>query len=439
MRGVPGQLGRVSKRIVLSYIIDWIAILAIAAVGGGIDFIEPNKRPFDLSDAGISFPYVEDSKVSTAALILISLVASGVIIFLVCLFFVPGPTVDRSTSRSLIWRHKVWELNTAWSGLALSLAWTFLITNAFKNLFGRPRPDLLSRCNPDVENAEQYAIGVKNAEGSIVLVTWEICRGTAADLSDGFRSFPSGHCSFSFAGLTYLTLFLCSKFAIAVPFPTLRPRGIHPGSDDVRKANSPANLNVASSSGPNYEEDCFSPKSDGTFSSAPPGNEVSVFFRLRNHAAAPPIYLLIIAFVPIGVAAYISSTRYSDFRHHPFDIIFGSSLGAVIAWAAFRWYHLPIRKGAGWAWGARSRDRAFGIGLGVGNYVGREGWESASAASSSSSAPNGRTPVDLENGEGRAGVAPAAAGGRGVVLGPGHDDVAERGAYGSAMQPAMAR
>lgn len=37
---------------------------------------------------------------------------------------------------------------------------------------------------------------------------------------------------------------------------------------------------------------------------------------------------------------------------------------------------MPIRQGAGWSWGARSRDRAFYIGLGVGSYVGPEGWAS---------------------------------------------------------------
>lgn len=37
-------------------------------------------------------------------------------------------------------------------------------------------------------------------------------------LDVGFRTFPSGHSSFSWGGMFYLTLFLCSKFAIAFPF-----------------------------------------------------------------------------------------------------------------------------------------------------------------------------------------------------------------------------
>lgn len=97
---------------------------------------------------------------------------------------------------------------------------------------------------------------------------------------------------------------------------------------------------------------------------------------IRNQAAAPPVYTLILILVPLGAAFYISSTRYTDFRHHGFDIISGSLLGIVCAWFSFRWYHLPVTRGAGWAWGPRSYQRAWGIGVGRGAYVGTEGWGS---------------------------------------------------------------
>jgi hypothetical protein len=59
-------------------------------------------------------------------------------------------------------------------------------------------------------------------------------------------------------------------------------------------------------------------------------------------------------------------------------MIFGSLIGILSAYFAFRYYHLPISQGAGWSWGARSRDRAWAIGVGVPGYVGTEGWTSAS-------------------------------------------------------------
>lgn len=37
-------------------------------------------------------------------------------------------------------------------------------------------------------------------------------------------------------------------------------------------------------------------------------------------------------------------------------------------------YHLPIRRGAGWAWGARSRRRAFLRGVGFPSSLGTDGW-----------------------------------------------------------------
>jgi hypothetical protein len=139
----------------------------------------------------------------------------------------------------------------------------------------------------------------------------------------------------SWAGLTYLTLFLSAKLSITIPY--LAPRRFR---ERVLESSAAVHSRHFNSNAP-----------------------------FRRQAAAPPLYLLIIAVVPIGTAIYISSTRYSDFRHHGFDILFGSCIGIFSAWFAFRWYHLPIQRGAGYAWGARSRSRAFGIGIGVGSYV----------------------------------------------------------------------
>lgn len=175
----------------------------IAVVGALFTKIPPNRRPFSPVDATISFPYKEHETISTLTLIMVSLFAPAVIIFLVCLFFVPGPTLGQGAPKSLIWRRKFWEWNTGWMGLALSLAGAFLLTDGMKNLFGKPRPDLLSRCNPDLANIQKYALGGygDTINEGILLVSWHICRQTdMAILNDGFASFPSGHssCKFSY-------------------------------------------------------------------------------------------------------------------------------------------------------------------------------------------------------------------------------------------------
>ncbi|KAF2761989.1 PAP2 domain-containing protein [Pseudovirgaria hyperparasitica] len=346
-----------SKRLILSYVLDWIVIIAIAGVGGGFNRIGPYRRPFSLVDLNISYPYTENDQVSWWVVLIVALIGPGVIIFLTCLFFVPGPRAIRTHPWSLVWRRKFWEWNTGWMGLGLSLATAFMITEGLKNLFGKPRPDLLARCQPDVDNIEQYVVGGYGQDISPkwVRVSAAICMGPNTDeITDGFRSFPSGHSSFAWAGLLYLTLFVCSKFAISIPF--LPPRAYSTDSKAVAlEAKRHDRL-------PLHEDD-----------------ETSII-PIRNQAAAPPNYLLVLALVPVGTAAYIASTRYSDYRHHGIDIFAGSLIGIATAWFSFRWYHLPIQQGAGWAWGARSRDRAFGIGVGTGNYVGTEGWGPAKSS-----------------------------------------------------------
>ena len=175
-----------------------ISFSLIAIVGGLFTKISPNRRPFSLTDPTISFPYVVHEKISTLTLVLVALVAPAIILALICFIFVPGPTVSTSTPKSLLWRRKLWEWQTSWLGLALALASAFFFTDAMKNLFGKPRPDLLSRCDPDLANIKKYVVGGfgSRVAGGIELVSWRICRQSDLSiLNDGFVSFPSGHSS----------------------------------------------------------------------------------------------------------------------------------------------------------------------------------------------------------------------------------------------------
>ena len=111
----------------------------------------------------------------------------------------------------------------------------------------------------------------------------------------------------SFAGLFYLTLFLAAKFRVTVP--TMR----YP---------------------------------DGGPAMTPP-------------ATGGPLYLLVTAAAPTVVAAYIGSTRYTDYKHFGSDVLLSSAGGALFAWLGFRWYHMPIARGGGQTCGARSAHGAF--------------------------------------------------------------------------------
>ena len=90
---------------------------------------------------------------------------------------------------------------------------------------------------------------------------------------------------------------------------------------------------------------------------------------VRRQAAAPPLYLLVLVLIPTATAIFIASSRWFNFRHHGFDILFGFLIGLTTAIFSFRYYHLPISRGAGWGWGPRSNEKAFWAGVGSYSYA----------------------------------------------------------------------
>eukprot|EP00252_Welwitschia_mirabilis_P020202 TRINITY_DN4900_c0_g1_i1.p1 TRINITY_DN4900_c0_g1~~TRINITY_DN4900_c0_g1_i1.p1 ORF type:complete len:306 (+),score=37.85 TRINITY_DN4900_c0_g1_i1:238-1155(+) len=91
------------------------------------------------------------------------------------------------------------DLHHAILGLLFSVLMTAVITDSIKDAVGRPRPDFFWRCFPDGnEKYDPFTQGV-------------ICSGNDADIKEGHKSFPSGHTSWCFAGLGYLSLYLAGK------------------------------------------------------------------------------------------------------------------------------------------------------------------------------------------------------------------------------------
>ncbi|KAK1380761.1 Lipid phosphate phosphatase [Heracleum sosnowskyi] len=97
-----------------------------------------------------------------------------------------------------IWRRSVYDLHHSILGLLSAVLITAVLTDSIKNAVGRPRPDFFWRCFPDGKDFyDQF--------GNVV------CHGETNEIREGHKSFPSGHASWSFAGLGFLSLYLAGK------------------------------------------------------------------------------------------------------------------------------------------------------------------------------------------------------------------------------------
>ncbi|KAH8091670.1 lipid phosphate phosphatase 1 [Cristinia sonorae] len=152
------------------------------------------------------------------------------------------------------------EIHHGFLGLWAARGYNALITEALKNRVGRLRPDFLSRCKWDKAQ--------------------HVCTGKLAKILDGRRSFPSGHSSTAFSGMTFLTLYL-------------------------------AGLTGAW---------CLS-------QAAPPRS----FFGSR-------MARLWITMAPMAFATWVAVSRVEDYRHHKEDVIVGSLIGIGTATVSYLIY-----------------------------------------------------------------------------------------------------
>ncbi|KAI0709298.1 phosphatidic acid phosphatase type 2/haloperoxidase [Earliella scabrosa] len=177
---------RPSVRAILSYAPDWALCIILAAAFYALDKIPGFKRDFSLTDTSILHKHAVHERVPPWMLYIIFAAAPLVI----------APIANVLTVRS--W----WDFHSSWLAWLLSTTITGAITQFTKVTVGRPRPDLIDRCQP-MAGAVDPPLG---------LSTEAICTQTdVALLRDGFRSFPSGHSSLSFAGLGFLTFYLAGK------------------------------------------------------------------------------------------------------------------------------------------------------------------------------------------------------------------------------------
>ncbi|KAJ6455718.1 phosphatidic acid phosphatase type 2/haloperoxidase [Mycena sanguinolenta] len=175
------------RKLLFSYAPDWILTLALAGAFFALGQVHGFRRQFSLTDTSLRHTFAVHERVPDFALYLIAVVAPIVL----------QGVINLLTIRS--W----WDLHNGLLGLILGLSITGSITQFVKITVGRPRPDVLDRCQP-IPGSVDPIYGLSNSS---------ICTtpNDSSLMRDGFMSFPSGHSSLSFAGLGFLAFYLAGK------------------------------------------------------------------------------------------------------------------------------------------------------------------------------------------------------------------------------------
>ncbi|KAE8452760.1 hypothetical protein EG329_013032 [Mollisiaceae sp. DMI_Dod_QoI] len=309
-----------SRRLIISYAVDWAIIAAAIITALLLSDVNPDFHTFCILDMNLSYPF-RSPKLSFPIFILLSILIPITTIISVTIFtpFQP-PSPDPRPSHARI--RKIRYLNAALLGLGVSLGTATVISTGVKNLTGKPRPNMLSTCDPDVESIAKHTVGGFGAEFNRlwVMVDLEICKQSdKGALRDAFRSFPSGYATIAFAGLWYLSLFLCHRFDV----------GVSPSSplDGIRDIQSFDNSE--------QHEQLLS-------DDALPNHRASTL--AGNQPELLRIYMLLLPYVPLGLAIFIAGTRYFDFRNHGFDVLAGALIGSVTSYIGFKLYQPAMRE-----------------------------------------------------------------------------------------------
>ncbi|KAF2437029.1 PAP2-domain-containing protein [Tothia fuscella] len=271
-----------SAKVVLSYIFDYVIILVLIIAFYALDAVEPYHQRFSLRNYTLQYPYAVKERVPVPLLLIICVVAPAGVIAAYTLIIDGLFSSSGTKHKTYPFKKRLWELNCGILGLLLAVGASFVITGTLKNAIGKPRPDLIDRCQANATEILPFYY-----DGNYSLAGHEICRQeNNAILKDGFRSFPSGHSSSSWAGLFYLSLYLTGKMHV------LDSRG--------------------------------------------------------------EVWKTFIVLIPTLGAALVAGSRIMDARHHPFDVLSGSLLGMLVAWASYRQYFPPLHD-------VRAKGRAYPV------------------------------------------------------------------------------
>ncbi|EOY21133.1 Lipid phosphate phosphatase 2 [Theobroma cacao] len=167
------------------HLYDWLILVFLVVIDGLLNFIEPFHRFVgEEMMTDLKFPFHKDTIPFWAVPFLAVLLP--LVIFSIYYYF----------------RKDVYDFHHAVLGLLFSVLVTGVITDSVKDAVGRPRPNFFWRCFPDGKAVFDRIIGDV------------VCHGNEKYIKEGYKSFPSGHTSWSFAGLSFLSWYMSGKIRV---------------------------------------------------------------------------------------------------------------------------------------------------------------------------------------------------------------------------------
>jgi len=230
-----------------AYLVDWLIVLILHFTSQAIKHAMPVfERDFDILDPLISHPMAKPETLSSEAATFFSL-GTGVLLSIV------GGTLSGS----------LMEVHHGILSLYIGDTLMTVVVEFLKNRIGRLRPDFLDRCKFDIVLQE--------------------CTGSAGDVRDGRKSFPSGHSSVAFVGAGFAFLYLVGKTG------------------------------------------CFAR-----------GTVRGGFLSSRAARA-------VLCLAPLLLSSWVAVTRLEDYRHHKEDVVVGALIGFAFSAMAYSMYwHNPF-------------------------------------------------------------------------------------------------
>uniref|UniRef100_A0A7C9CJT7 Phosphatidic acid phosphatase type 2/haloperoxidase domain-containing protein n=1 Tax=Opuntia streptacantha TaxID=393608 RepID=A0A7C9CJT7_OPUST len=164
---------------------DWIILILLVAIEAVLIFIEPFHR---FVGEGMMTDLMYPLKPNTVPAWAVPIIAILVpLVFFHVYYFK---------------RRDVYDLHHAVLGVLYAVLITAVLTDAIKDGVGRPRPDFFWRCFP-------------NGKAAFDPITKDVlCNGDKSVVREGYKSFPSGHTSGSFAGMVFLAWYLAGKIRV---------------------------------------------------------------------------------------------------------------------------------------------------------------------------------------------------------------------------------